>query len=53
MVKDTARKYLDVAALKVDLEATEKRIRDRPLFYVALAAGAGFAHMHIPIAQLR
>jgi hypothetical protein len=52
-VKDTARKYLDVAALKVDLEATEKRIRDRPLFYMALAAGAGFAHMHIPIAQLR
>ena len=41
-VKDTARKYLDVAGIKVDLEATEKRIRDRPLFYLALAAGAGF-----------
>jgi ElaB/YqjD/DUF883 family membrane-anchored ribosome-binding protein len=41
-VKDTARKNLDVAGIKVDLEATEKRIRDRPLFYLALAAGAGF-----------
>ena len=42
-VKDTAQKYLDLAGVKVDLEATEKRIRDRPCFYLALAAGAGFA----------
>jgi ElaB/YqjD/DUF883 family membrane-anchored ribosome-binding protein len=41
-VKDTVRKNLDVAGIKVDLEATEKRIRDRPFFYLALAAGAGF-----------
>jgi ElaB/YqjD/DUF883 family membrane-anchored ribosome-binding protein len=41
-VKDTARKNLDVAGIKVDLEATEKRIRDRPFLYLALAAGAGF-----------
>ena len=41
-VKDTVRKYLDVAGIKVDLEATEKRIRERPLFYLGLAAGTGF-----------
>jgi len=41
-VKDTAQKYLDLAGVKVDLVATEKRIRDRPLFYLALAAGSGF-----------
>jgi ElaB/YqjD/DUF883 family membrane-anchored ribosome-binding protein len=41
-VKDTAQKYLDVAGVKVDLEATEKRMRDRPLLYLALAAGSGF-----------
>ena len=34
-VKDTVRKYLDVAGIKVNLEATEKRIRDRPFFYWA------------------
>jgi hypothetical protein len=38
-VKDTVQKYLDV---EVDLEATKKRIRHRPFFYLALAAGAGF-----------
>ena len=41
-VKDTAQKYLDLAGVKVDLKATEKMIRDRPLFYLALAAGSGF-----------
>jgi hypothetical protein len=41
-VKDTAHKYLEAAGLKVDLDDIEKRIQDRPLFYLGLAAGAGF-----------
>ena len=41
-VKDTAQKYLDFAGVKVNLAATEKRIRERPLFYLALGAGSGF-----------
>ena len=41
-VKDTVRKNLDVAGIKVDLEDIQNQIRDRPLFYLAIAAGAGF-----------
>jgi hypothetical protein len=41
-VKDTAQKYLDAAGLEIDLDDIEKRIRDRPRFYLLLAAGAGF-----------
>ena len=41
-IKDTARKYLDAAGLKVDLDDIEKKIQDRPLFCLILAAGAGF-----------
>jgi hypothetical protein len=41
-LKDTAHKYLDAAGLKVDLDDIEKRIQDRPLFCLLLAASAGF-----------
>jgi ElaB/YqjD/DUF883 family membrane-anchored ribosome-binding protein len=41
-MKDTAEKYLDAAGIKIDWKNIEKRIRDRPLFYLAIAAGAGF-----------
>jgi hypothetical protein len=42
-MKDTAQKYLGAAGIKVDLEDIESKIRDRPLFSLAIAAGAGFA----------
>jgi hypothetical protein len=41
-MKDTAHKYLGAAGIKVDLEDVENKIRDRPLFYLAIAAGSGF-----------
>jgi hypothetical protein len=41
-IDETARKYLAAAGLKVDLEDIQNRIRDRPLFYLACAAGVGF-----------
>lgn len=41
-MKDTTQKYLDAAGIKVDLEDIENKIRDRPSFYLAIAAGAGF-----------
>jgi ElaB/YqjD/DUF883 family membrane-anchored ribosome-binding protein len=41
-MKDTAQKYLSAAGIKVDLEDIERRIRNRPLFSLAIAAGAGF-----------
>jgi hypothetical protein len=41
-VKGTAQKYLDAAGIKIDWKDIEKRIRDRPLFYLAIAAGTGF-----------
>jgi ElaB/YqjD/DUF883 family membrane-anchored ribosome-binding protein len=41
-VRGTAQKYLDAAGIKVDWKDIEKRIRDRPLFYLGIAAGAGF-----------
>ena len=41
-INETARKYLAAAGIKIDLEDIQKRIRDRPLFYLAIAAGAGF-----------
>jgi hypothetical protein len=41
-VKDTAQKYLDAAGLEIDLDDIEKGIRERPRFYLLLAAGAGF-----------
>jgi hypothetical protein len=41
-INETARKYLAAAGIKVDLEDIHNRIRDRPLFYLAIAAGVGF-----------
>jgi hypothetical protein len=41
-INETARKYLAAAGIKVDLEDVENRIRERPLFYLAIAAGVGF-----------
>jgi ElaB/YqjD/DUF883 family membrane-anchored ribosome-binding protein len=41
-VKDTAQQYLDTAGTKFDLEEIEERIRDRPYYSLAIAAGAGF-----------
>lgn len=41
-VKDTAQKYLDAAGVEIDLDDIEKSVRDRPRFYLVLAAGAGF-----------
>jgi len=41
-MKDTAYKYLGATGIKVDLEDVENKIRDRPLFYLAIAAGSGF-----------
>jgi hypothetical protein len=41
-MKDTAQKYLGAAGIKVDLQDIENKIRDRSLFYLAIAAGAGF-----------
>ena len=41
-IDETARKYLAAAGIKVDLEDIQNRIRDRPLFYLAIAAGVGF-----------
>lgn len=41
-VKDTARKYLDAAGFKIDLDDIESRIRKRPLFCPMLAVSAGF-----------
>jgi hypothetical protein len=39
-INDTAQKYL--AAAGIDLEDLQYRIRERPLFYLVIAAGAGF-----------
>jgi ElaB/YqjD/DUF883 family membrane-anchored ribosome-binding protein len=41
-IDETARKYLAAAGIEVDLEDIQNRIRDRPLFYLAIAAGVGF-----------
>jgi hypothetical protein len=41
-INDTAQKYFTAAGIKVDLEDIQNKIRDRPLFYLAIAAGAGF-----------
>jgi hypothetical protein len=41
-INDTAQKYLAAAGIKVDLEAVLDKIRDRPLFYLAIAGGVGF-----------
>jgi hypothetical protein len=41
-VKETAQQYLDAAGIKIDLKDIEKALRERPLFYLAFAAGAGF-----------
>jgi len=41
-VRDTAQKYLNAAGMKVDLEDIEERLRDRALFSLGIAAGAGF-----------
>jgi hypothetical protein len=41
-LKDTAQHYLDAAGINIDLKDVEKGIRQRPLFYLALAASAGF-----------
>ena len=41
-IDETARKYLAAAGIKVDLEDIQNRIRDRPLFYLAIAASVGF-----------
>jgi hypothetical protein len=41
-MRDTAQKYLGAAGLKVNLEEFENKIRSRPLFYLAITAGAGF-----------
>jgi hypothetical protein len=41
-VKDTAQRYLKLFGIQVDLDDIEKKIRDRPFLYLALAAGAGF-----------
>ena len=41
-INDTARKYLAAAGSEVDLENIRNRIRNRPLFFIAIAAGAGF-----------
>ncbi len=42
-VKDTAQKYFKLFGIQVDLDDIEKKIRDQPFLYMALAAGAGFA----------
>ncbi len=41
-IDETARKYLAAAGIKVDLEDFQNRIRERPLFYLAIAASVGF-----------
>jgi cob(I)alamin adenosyltransferase len=41
-INDAAQKYFAAAGIKVDLEDIQNKIRDRPLFYVAIAAGTGF-----------
>ena len=41
-MKDTAQKYLGAVGLKVDFENLENKIRSRPLFCLAVTAGAGF-----------
>jgi hypothetical protein len=41
-VKDTAQRYFKLFGIQVDLDDIEKKIRDRPFLYLALAAGAGF-----------
>jgi hypothetical protein len=41
-INETAGKYLAAAGIKVDLEDIRNQIRDRPLFYLAIAAGVGF-----------
>jgi hypothetical protein len=41
-LKDTVRKYLDVAGIKVDLNEIQEVIRKRPLLSLGVAAGAGF-----------
>ena len=40
--KDTAGVPWGSPEIKVDLELIQNRIRDRPLFYVTIAAGMGF-----------
>jgi hypothetical protein len=41
-INETARKYLAAAGIKADLEDIQNRIRDRPVFYLVIATGAGF-----------
>lgn len=41
-IDETARKYLAAAGSKIDLEDIQNRLRARPLFYMAMAAGVGF-----------
>jgi hypothetical protein len=41
-INETAGKYLKAAGIKVDLKNFQNEIRDRPFFYLGIAAGAGF-----------
>jgi hypothetical protein len=41
-MKNTAQKYLGAAGINIDLDDVESKIRERPLFYLAIAAAGGF-----------
>ncbi|HEX4211449.1 MAG TPA: hypothetical protein VHY56_13715 [Candidatus Binataceae bacterium] len=41
-INETARKYLTRAGIKVDPKDIQNQIHDGPLFYLGVAAGAGF-----------
>jgi len=41
-INKTAQKYLAAAGINADLEDIQNRIRDRPLYYLTVAAGVGF-----------
>ena len=41
-LRDTAQKYLDAAGMKVNLKDVERRLRERALLSVGIAAGVGF-----------
>src|SRR5690348_1705042 len=41
-VRDTAQEYLNAAGMKVGLIDVERRIRERALMSVGIAAGTGF-----------
>jgi hypothetical protein len=41
-IRDTAQKYLNAAGMKVNMKDIEKRLRDRGLLSLGVAAGLGF-----------